>query len=66
MDYLRTKEVRKIQILRNCPIHLDSIRRIIPFQIRDRWFLFSGSEDKTIKLWNVSYTEQENTPECKF
>ena len=66
MDYLRNTRVRRLQMLGTHRMHMDSIRRILPFQVNWKWYVFSGSEDKTLKLWNVEYKKNETVPESKI
>ena len=66
MDYLRNTRVRRLQMLGTHRMHMDSIRRILPFQVNWKWYVFSGSEDKTLKLWNVEYKKNETVPESRI
>jgi hypothetical protein len=65
-EYLKSSEVRRMQLLGTLNIHLDAVTKIEAFERGDKWFLVSCSEDRSIKLWSVACSKNEKFPESKY
>ena len=52
-NYIMGQKVRRLSFQNRIPLHLDVITQILQFKVQGKWFLITGSHDKTIKLWNI-------------